>query len=195
MRKQLWLFLTEQDEAELLEQARARGARLLCGRFFRGDPQLLRTEPESLETTALRRGEQVTHLLYPADDAAMVVHPVTDGPLAGWSRLDDVRSEVMTLVRPLPEPQGLAPAQLQASTHAWFGGQRLRKSHGFGRWVVELLGLAAAHPATQYDWLHVAPGARAWAESGGTLRYLYQPVRLDPGEATRATRPHMSHSG
>ncbi|MFM2151969.1 MAG: hypothetical protein RL199_404 [Pseudomonadota bacterium] len=191
MQKQVWIFLTPDDEAALIEELRARAPiRLLRGRFFRGTVDDLRTNPEALETKAARRGESIVHLLHAEASRTLVAEPVTDGPFAGWTRLDEVRSEVVTIVRPEPEPQGLGPARVQASTHAWFSGTRLRKSPGFGRWVNDVLGVVSARPATAFDWMHAADGARALAGSGGVLHYLYRPVALTAEAGTPATRPH-----
>ena len=121
----------------------------------------------------------------------LVADPVTDGPFAGWTRLDEVRSEVVTIVRLEPEPQGIGPARVQAATHAWFAGTRLRKSPDFGRWVNEVLTVGASRPRTAFDWMHVATGARSLAESGGILHYLYRPVALEEEVGTPGTRPHQ----
>ena len=192
MQKQVWVYLTEQDETALLSALTADlPLRPLQGRFFRGTVDDLRRDPASLETTAARRGEHVT-VLVPSDlSVALVAQPVDEGPLAGWTRLDEVRSEVLTLVRPEPTAQGLAPARLYASTHAWFGGQRLRKSHAFGRWVNAALDRAAAFPRTTFDWLHVAPGAAAFAGEGGVLHYLFRQVALEANPSTPVHRPHQ----
>jgi hypothetical protein len=145
-----------------------------------------------VETRPARRGESILHLLHAEASRELVAEPVKDGPFAGWTRLDDVRSEVVTIVRPDPEPQGLGPARVQAATHAWFAGTRLRKNPEFGRWVNDVLGVAASRPATAFDWMHAADGARALVGSGGVLHYLYRPVALAPDAGTPATRPHKS---
>jgi hypothetical protein len=193
VQKQVWLFLTEEDERALIARLSERHpVHLLPGRFFQGSVEALRAG-EPLPTRQARRTEQVSFLIHRELSRALVFDELTEGPYAGWRRLDEARSEVAMLVRPLPEPQGLAPGRLLAATHAWFGGTRLRKSAEFGRWVNEILETAAAYPRTAFDWLHVAPGAAAAAESGACpLHYLYKPVGLTPeGEATPATRPHQ----
>jgi hypothetical protein len=191
VQKQVWIFLTADDEAALVDELRARAPiRALRGRFFRGTADDLRADPEALETRPARRGESVLHLIHRDASRELVADPVSDGPFAGWTRLDEVRSEVVTLVRPEHEPQRLGPSRVQAATHAWFAGTRLRKSAEFGRWVNEVLSVVAARPRTAFDWMHVADGARALAEGGGTLHYLYRPVGLEAAAGTPATRPH-----
>jgi hypothetical protein len=193
VQRQVWVFLTQADEDALVAHLAAQvPVRRLSGRFFRGSLEQLRTNPEGLETSQLRRGEKWTHLLHPIVSRELVTHPVTEGPFAGWSRLDEVRSEVITIVRPELEPQGMAPARVQASTHSWFGGTKHRKSPEFSRWVNDTLKFVQTEfPPTAFDWIHVAPGARELAKSGGRLHYLYREVGLTPpsGE-TPVTRPH-----
>ena len=192
MQKHVWIFLTADDESVLIDEIRTRApVRVLRGRFFRGSIEDLRRDPESLEARPARRGESIVHLLHAEASRELVADPVTDGPFAGWTRLDEVRSEVVTIVRLEPEPQGIGPARVQAATHAWFAGTRLRKSPEFGRWVNEVLAVGASRPRTAFDWMHVATGARSLAESGGTLHYLYRPVALEAEVGTPATRPHQ----
>lgn len=192
MQRQVWVFLTEADEEELVSRMAAQHPlRRLRGRFFRGSAADLRQRPEELETRQLRRGETWTHLIHPTASRELVATPVDDGPFAGWMRLDEVRSEVITIVRPAPELQGLGPARVQAATHAWFAGTRVRKSPDFSRWVSQTMQLAESYPTCGFDWMHVAPAARELALAGGTLHYLYRPVPLEPAPATEATRPHQ----
>jgi len=193
VQKQAWVFLTEADEAELLSRVASRfPVRLLRGRFFQGTLDDLRRAPQSLPGRAVRSGEHIVQIWHPDISQALVADPMTEGPMAGWMRLDEVRSEVVTLVRPDRQLQGLPPSRLMASTHAWFGGQRLRKSPAFGQWAAELLDMVKALPTTAYDWMHVAEGARQEALAGQRLQYLYQEVALEPDPgATPMTRPHQ----
>jgi hypothetical protein len=193
VQRQVWMFLTEADADELVARLSAQlPLRRLAGRFFRGTAEDVRTRPESLETTELRRNEHWTHLIHPTASQELVVHEVTEGPYAGWSRLDEVRSEVLTIVRPDADSQGLGPGRIQANTHAWFGGAKLRKSPGFSLWVAEAMRVVeASYPATAFDWLHVAPGARTLAEGGTNLHYLYKAVPLEAAVGvTPSSRPH-----
>lgn len=192
MQRQVWVFLTKADEEALL--ARLSGAfpvRALRGRYFQGTVDDLRRDPGSLETKDLRRGEHFTHLIHESASESLVADRMEDGPFAGWMRLDDVRSEVVSLVRMDPENGSLAPSRVQSSTHAWFSGKRLKKSHAFSRFTSELLQLVEEYPRTAFDWMHVAPGAEAFVREGGRLQYLYKTVALTPDETgTMVTRPH-----
>ncbi len=188
MQKQVWVYLTEADERALLSELCGRfPLRLVGGRFFQGDVDA----DAPLLTRPLRRTEHCTFLIHREHSRELVWEELTDGPFAGWRRLDDVRSEVIALVRPEPEQQGLGPARVAASTHAWFGGKRLRKSHEFGRFVNEVLDVVQRYPATAFDWLHVAPEAARMALEGRPLHYLYKPVPLAAQQATPVTRPHQ----
>ena len=191
MQRQVWVFLTEADEETLWSRiAAAYPVRRLRGRFFRGSIDQLRSEPTALEVRDLRESERWTHLIHATASRELVVHEVTEGPLQGYLRLDEVRSEVISIVRPTITSQGLGPARVQSATHAWFGGKRLRKNPDFSRWTNEVLSMAEEFPATAFDWIHVAPQARAYAGEGGRLHYLYRPVPLEGSASTPVTRPH-----
>ncbi len=194
MQRQVWIFLDDADEAELLQRLdQGHVLRRLTGRFLKGTVEDVLTRPEELETAQLKSNERWIHLIHPEATREIVLHPVTEGPFTGWSRLDEIRSEVITLVRPLREPAGLAPAQLRANTHAWFGGEKLRKSAPFSVWASEAMRMVEEYPTTAFDWIRVAPHAAAWSLSGGVLHYLFRPVPLSPEPtATAMHRPHAS---
>jgi hypothetical protein len=194
VQRQIWIFLEEADEEEVIRVLDGgAGLRRLSGRFFRGSPEDLREKPETLETAHLRSNEHWVHLIHPEFSQALVTQPVTEGPFTGWSRLDEIRSEVITLVRPLKDAQGLAPGQVRANTHAWFGGEKLRKSPAFAQWVAESLRRVEGYPETVFDWIRVAPGAAAWAATGGKLHYLFREVSLEKQpQLTPTYRPHAS---
>ena len=131
MLRQVWIYMDETDEAAVLQRlSEQHGLRRLGGRFFKGSAQDVRDHPEQLETVQLKASERWIHLIHPAATKELVIHELKEGPFQGWSRLDEVRSEVITLVRPAKDAQGLAPGHLQANTHAWFGGAKLRHQHG-----------------------------------------------------------------
>ncbi len=194
MQRQVWIFLDDADEEELLRRLDHGGRlRRLTGRFLKGTVEDVLTRPEELETAQLKSNERWVHLIHPQASREIVLHPVTEGPFVGWSRLDEIRSEVITLVRPLKDTAGLSPAQLRANTHAWFSGEKVRKSPPFALWASEVMRTAEEYPTTAFDWIRVAPGAAAWSRSGGRLHYLFREVALAPdGTETRMYRPHAS---
>lgn len=191
--RQVWIFLDQQDEQDLVQTLSAQTPLgVLHGRFFRGTEDDLRNDPGSLETSSIRPSEHTLHLIHPTASGKLVVDHLEDGPFAGWSRLDDVRSEVITLVRPEAGQQGLAPGRIEASTHAWLGGTKLRKSPEFTRWTASVMKtVEETYPLTGYDWIRLGPSTLAWAESGGRLHYLFRDV---PPRASgpRVTRSHGS---
>lgn len=191
MQRQVWVFLTEADEEALWSRiAATHPVRRLRGRFFRGPVEQLRLAPETLETRDLRATERWSHLIHATASEALVCHAVEEGPLKGFHRLDEARSDVISIVRPSITTQGLGPARVQAATHAWFAGKRLRKSPNFSRWTNEVLSMVETLPTTAFDWIHVAPLARTFATEGGRLHYLYRPVALEASASTLVTRPH-----
>ncbi len=192
MERQVRIFL-DADDAEGLIQAldHGQGLKRLNGRFFHGDMERVRTQPEQLQAAELRPSEGWTHLIHPTFSREIVAHPVLEGPFAGWSRLDEVRSEVITLITPAADAQGLAPARLRANTHVWVGGDKIRKSAEFTQWVADAMRIVESYPVTQYDWIRIGPSAAAWARAGGRVHYLFRPVALDPAPgATEMYRPH-----
>ncbi len=106
--------------------------------------------------------------------------------MAGWAALDEIHSEVLQLELPAPVHGRLAPARLAATVVGFEGYERIRKGAAFGRWVARVLrALAAAHPRTSVDFIHLAPGALAFAVQGGQLTYLEEPVLPAPAGGSR----------
>jgi hypothetical protein len=107
------------------------------------------------------------------------------GPVSRHA-IDLDRSEVFELKVP-PEVHGrLAPARLAASLHRFEGHAKVRKGAAFGRWVAKALrALGEAYPPSSVDFVHVAPGAAAFAAAGGQLTYLEEPVLPAPHAGRR----------
>src|SRR5690606_19077379 len=63
----------------------------------------------------------------------------------------------------------------------------------FGRWVGRVLRqLVRTYPQSEHDFLHVAEGARAFAEGGGRLTYLEEtgsPVPKEGGQRQKERSP------
>ncbi len=195
MQRQVWIYMLEADETQIIARLSERvPLKTLSGRFFKGTDAQVREAPETLQTAQLKANERWIHLIHPAASKEIVTHALADGPFAGWSRLDEVRSEVITLVRPSLDAQGLGPGHLQANTHAWFGGTKVRKSPEFSVWAAEAMRLIEEYAPTSFDWLRVAPTAKAWAQQGGRLHYLYKTVQPEPAidGGTAVYRPHAS---
>ena len=152
---------------------------------------------DGLSTADLRSGERWTHLIHPEFSRKLVAFEVSEGPFAGWSRLDEVRSEVITIVRPLATEAGLAPGRIQASTHVSAREGKVRKSAEFATWAMQGMRLLERYPVTSLDWIRVAPSAERWARSEGRLHCLFfRPVALEPAPGERsAHQPHSSVGG
>ena len=191
MQRQMWIFLAPEDEAGFIERLTGPDALVrLEGRFFRssGKELLAGRDPDGAQLSAA--GERWIHFVNPAITSDLVMHPVEEGPFAGRLRLDEVRSDVLTLVRPADEGKRLGPSRLFGASHEWFGGEKLRKSADFTLWMSRAMGrVEEAFPATEHDWLRVAPGAVTYAREGGQLHYLYREIRLVGSDMT----PHTPH--
>jgi hypothetical protein len=183
--RQVWVFLETGDVEKLAEALSPDAApRLLRGRFCRGEAG---NHANPLQTAEARPGEHRFHLVLPAPNARLVTHPVPGGPYAGWSTLDELRSDVLTFVVPEPDENGLAPGQIRAATHYRTGEAKVVKSPAFVRWVnASLKRIEQLCPESERPWLRVAPGAAAKAKSGLRLQYLWREVGLEPGAAQQA---------
>ena len=196
MVRQFWIYLLEDDEPGLfaaIESAKA-GSVVAGGKFVRGgDPQaILRGELAGLRFEQLSSREDHRLVFHREASKQLVAHPVDEPPLAGASALDPSRSECLHLVRPRPVRGLLEPSRIFGETHLVRGETKLRKSPEFFLWLSAVhKKLKATFPRTGVDFIHVAPRARAWAESGdGQLTYLFQPVPLEPQAApTPVTTP------
>lgn len=186
MTRQFWLFMLEEDEALLRAEIESVQPGLLWvpGRFATsGDPQQLLAEaPAPLTTVQLSARETRRLLFHRQASRAVVDHAIADGPFAGGRTIDPSLSECLDLARPAVLRGMLEPAKLMGETHVMRGDKKVRKSPTFAVWTGAVMKrLRSAYPATAVDFIHIAPAARAWAEQGGTLSYLFQPVALVPG--------------
>ena len=130
-------------------------------------------------------------IVHPKASQTLVLHPVLDGPLAGHQSVDVGFSDCLRWVRPVERSGWLEPSRVLAETHVMRPDGKKRKTPGFTTWAgVVFRALRQAFPKSGVDFIHVAPGAQAWVESGqGQLGYLYQPVALRPAPATVVTTP------
>jgi hypothetical protein len=194
MVRQFWLYMREADEPALFDAvARAApGAVQVPGRFVRGDTaRLLQGDLGGLEFGQHSSRETCRLIVHPKASQTLVLHPVLDGPLSGYSSVDVSFTDCLRWVRPVERNGWLEPARLMAETHVMRPDGKRRKTPGFTTWVgVVFRALRQAFPKSGVDFIHVAPAARAWVEAGqGQLGYLYQPVSLGPTPATVVTTP------
>jgi hypothetical protein len=202
MVRQFWIYLLEEDEAELWRaiEAVSPGLSVVPGRFVRGSSaeadlhsRLLRGVFEGLEFPPLSAREVQKLAFHQQASQVVVTHPVLEGPLSGTRSIDDVRSDGLLMVRPLPNRNLLEPTRLLASTHVMRAEKKIRKTPSFTVWVGALLrSLRKSFPRSGVDYIHVGPRALAWSEAGhGQLSYLYKPVaaRPDVSAQTKVTTP------
>lgn len=184
MERQIRCFLAPSDRDPFLDAVDAidPGLIVLPGRFVdAGDGAAILADPDAFEFRQGLRSERRLYLAHRRHTERLVLHPQEEGPLRGWWALDPLRSEVFELSLPAPRDGALAPARLAATVLAYVGYERVKKSPAFGRWVGRVLrALAARYPRSSVDFLHVAPGAIAFAAGGGRLTYLEEPVLPAP---------------
>lgn len=184
MERQLLLFLAPSDEAAFLEAVDAvdPGLVVLPGRLASTDDgRALLEDPTRHRFAQAARSLRRLYLAHKEYTEHLRFHSLDEGPHAGWFALDPLHSEVFELSLPAPARGRLAPARLSASVVAFEGYEKIRKGSAFGRWVGRVLRqLAREYPRSAIDYLHVAEGARAFAETGGVLTYLEEPVSPRP---------------
>ena len=178
--RQLWMFLTEHDVASLVQTLEARdpGVRASYGRYLRGDPRALIDNPASLERRESLPGERRLYLFHSRFSTDVVVHPQPAGPFAGWSQIDEERSDCLVLHLPTAPAGELHPARLQAWVVSWRVDEKIRKKPRFSIWAGQSIkALLAGHPPTAVSFMHIGQGALSQARAG-TLRltYLYRPI-------------------
>lgn len=178
--RQLWMFLTDADVARLFETLEAREPGLLVsgGRYLRGEPRALLSDPAALERRESMAGERRLYLLHRKHSAEVVAHLQPGGPFEGWSQIDEERTDCLVL-RLQDAPAGkLQPARLYGSTSFWRGAQKIRKRPMFALWATATLrALAKELPSTSTRLMRIGPDAlrRALAKEL-ELTYLYRPI-------------------
>ncbi|WP_373044686.1 hypothetical protein [Vulgatibacter sp.] len=184
MERQFLCYLHGTDEAEFLRRIEAiePGLVVLPGKYAdTGDASALLADPGAHAFRPAVRSVRRLYLAHRAHSRQLVLHQQGEGPNRGLHALDELRSEVMQLELPAPAHGRLAPARLSASVLAFEDYERIRKGAAFGRWVGRVLrSLEAALPRSSVEFVHVAPGAVAFAAGGGQLTYLEEHVLPAP---------------
>jgi hypothetical protein len=153
---------------------------VLPGRYVdTGDAAALLADPSRFSFAPALRSERRLYLAHRAHTGRLVLQPPA-GPNPRHG-IDPDRSEVFELKLPAEVHGRLPPARLSATLHRFEGQAKVRKGAAFGRWVARVLReLRAAYPVSSVDFVHVAPGAAAFAAAGGQLTYLEEPVLPAP---------------
>jgi hypothetical protein len=180
----LLAFLTDDDRAALLREFSAVSSGLVAssGRYLKGDPRGLLSDPSGLARRESLPYEDRLYLFDREQSREVVAHEQPEGPFAGWSQLDEERSDCLVLSRPREQPGGLLPSRLTAHVFLLRGEQRIRKARSFTLWAA-----ACFRAATRLLGRTVAPSLRAGPDArrrslAGELRLLYlnRPVAPEP---------------
>src|SRR5919204_590857 len=178
--RQLWAFLTGRDVQELIDQLAARepGLTVSQGRYLRGDPQALLRGPAALERRESLPGERRLYLLHAKYSADIVTHLQPAGPFAGWSQIDEEKTDCI-VVRLKNSPAGeLEPARIYAHVTYWRAADKARKRPMFSIWASQTLKwIAARLPPTSAKMIRIGADALAQAKTGQVrLTYLYRTI-------------------
>jgi hypothetical protein len=178
--RQLWAFLTEHDVDELIAGIAAREPGLVVsrGRYFKGEPAALLTNPETLERQESLPQERRIYLLHRKHSAAIVTNLQPAGPFAGWSQIDEERTDCM-VIRLKSAGEGLLePAQIYAHVTYWRAADKERKRPMFSIWAGQTMKwLAARLPSTSVKFMRIGPQAQEKARAGEVkLTYLYRTI-------------------
>jgi len=178
--RQLWAFLSDADVRDLIRRIGEREPGLLVsgGRYLRGDPMALLHSPETLERRESLPGERRIYLLHRKHSTDIVAHPQPAGPFAGWSQIDEERTDCMVLRLKESPPGELEPARLYAHVNFWRAADKVRKRPLFSIWASQTLKwLAQQLPGTSAKMMRIGPDALAQAKAGALrLTYLYRTI-------------------
>jgi hypothetical protein len=178
--RQLWAFLTERDVEDLIAALAARepGLSVSRGRYFRGDPQALLADPERLERRESLPLERRIYLFHRKHSAAVVAHEQPAGPFAGWSQIDEERSDCLVIKSKEGALGTLEPAQIYAHVTYWRAADKERKRPMFSIWAGQTMKwLSARLPASSVKFMRMGAEAQAKAKAGELkLTYLYRTI-------------------
>ena len=182
--RQLWAFLSEGDVEELIAKIAARepGLSVSPGRYLRGDPRALLENPEALERRESLPNERRIYLLHRKYSAEIVTHLMPAGPFAGWSQIDEERTDCLVLALRMSAAGEVEPAKLYAQLNFWRAADKVRKRPMFTIWASQILKWAATQlPPTGSKMLRIGPDALRKAKAGEVkLTYLYRSIAPEP---------------
>ena len=179
--RQLWAFLTDDDVRELIDAIAAREPGLVQsqGRYLRGDPRALLEDPSALERREALPGERRLYLLHRKHCQDIVTHLQPEGPFAGWSQIDEERTDCLVIRMKEAAAGELEPARIYAHVTYWRAADKQRKRPMFSIWAAQTLKwIVARLPQTSSTKiLRIGPDARARAELQKLrLTFLYRTI-------------------
>lgn len=178
--RQLQAYLTERDVADLIAKIAAREPGLVWsqGRYLRGDPRALLADPSTLERRESLPNEKRFYLFHQKHCSEIVTHPQPKGPFAGWSQIDEERSDCLVLLVKDAPPGELEPARLYAHVTFWRAADKVRKRPMFSIWAAQTLKWAMAQlPPTKAKIFRIGADAMEKARNGAVkLTYLYRQI-------------------
>src|SRR3954463_8948956 len=144
--RQLWAFLTDRDVEELIAAIAAREAGLAVsrGRYFKGDPKALLENPDELQRRESLPQERRIYLLHRKHSSAIVTNEQPAGPFAGWSQIDEERSDCLVIRLKEARAGTLEPAQIYAHVTYWRAADKERKRPMFSIWAGQTMKWLAA---------------------------------------------------
>jgi len=180
--RQIQAFLSERDVADLIAKIAAREPGLVWsqGRYLRGDPRALLADPGALERRESLPNEKRIYLFHQKHSSELVTHAQPKGPFAGWSQIDEERSDCMVLlVKDAPAGE-LEPSRLYAHVTFWRAADKVRKRPMFSIWAAQTLKWAMTQlPPTKTKIFRIGPDAVEKTKAGELkLTYLYR--KLEP---------------
>jgi hypothetical protein len=178
--RQLWAFLTEQDVDELIAGIAAREPGLVVsrGRYFKGEPQALLDDPAKLVRQESLPQERRIYLLHRKHSSAIVTNEQPAGPFAGWSQIDEERTDCLVIRLKDAGAGVLEPAQIYAHVTYWRAADKERKRPMFSIWAGQTMKwLAAKLPPSSVKFMRIGPQAQTKARAGELkLTYLYRTI-------------------
>jgi hypothetical protein len=175
--RQLWVYLTDRDVDQLIAQISAREPGLVVsrGRYFRGELQGLLENPERRESLPQERRIYLLHRKHSTD---LIANLQPEGPFAGWSQIDEERTDCLVIRLKGSRPGELEPASIYAHVTYWRAADKDRKRPMFSIWAGQTFKwLAARLERTSVEILRAGPDALAKAKAGEVkLTYLNRTI-------------------
>jgi hypothetical protein len=191
--RQIWLFLLEREVSALIDDLQGREPGLVTswGRYLQGDPRDLLEDPSRLARRESLPSERRLYLLHRKHSSDVVTHLQPLGPFAGWSQIDEERTDALVLRIPDARQGEIEPARLYAHTTYWRGAEKFRTRPMFSIWASQTLRwLVGRYAKTSVPFLRIGPDALALARRREIrLTYLYREIAAESAGRTDLAAP------